>query len=191
MYKRQVFRCVESVLPLWMQRTIGLGAKYGKISSLNPAIIIVLVPLMQSALAKYDLYNSVILGTAITGVAPFALSLITPASYGATALFMVVLSIGEAIYSPRLSDYILRLSPRGSEGAYASLLSLPNFTVKAFSGTLGGHLLADWCPRPGARDCYALWTVEAFIALTGPAAMYGFRSWLYDGHVRARLEARV
>jgi len=44
---KSVFRHVDTTLPKWMEREIGAKAAYGTIYSINPAIIIVAVPVAQ------------------------------------------------------------------------------------------------------------------------------------------------
>ena len=49
---------------------------------------------------------------------PFVISLV---------LFIVVFTIGEAIWSPRLMQFSAEIAPRGKEGAYIALAVLPYF----------------------------------------------------------------
>ena len=47
-----------------------------------------------------------------------------------TFLFVVLLSEGEAIYSPRLYEYTAAIAPKGQEASYMALSSLPFFLAK-------------------------------------------------------------
>ena len=53
-------------------------------------------------------------------------------------LFIIVFTIGEAIWSPRLMQFSAEIAPRGKEGAYMSLAVLPYFL-----GKIGATVMAD------------------------------------------------
>jgi len=133
-----VFRHVDSTLPKFLRRTLGAGAHYGAVYAIDPLVIIVAVPLAQSLLANADIYSCFVAGTAVTASASFVLAAFPP-SYTAAIAFMLLVSAGEAVYSPRLYEYVLYLSPEGAEGSYGALLSMPLFVVKA------------WLPLRGCR----------------------------------------
>ena len=110
---------------------------------------------------------------------------------------MLLLSAGEAVYSPRLYEYVLYLSPEGGEGAYGALLSMPLFVVKIIAGTSGGILLGDWCSvgatagtlHAPVRHCRIMWLIIGLIAISTPITLYFFRPWLYSQEVRARMSS--
>jgi hypothetical protein len=47
-----IFRHLDATMPKWMRRTMGEDASYGKMYAINPAIIIILVPVI-AALTKH------------------------------------------------------------------------------------------------------------------------------------------
>ena len=55
-------------------------------------------------------------------------------------MFIVILSIGEALWSPRLYEYTAMIAPKGREGTYMALASAPNFAAKLAVGGLSGTL---------------------------------------------------
>ena len=57
------------------------------------------------------------LGTAIAGLSPFWIWLFP--NYLGVFLFVTMLSCGEMIYSPRLSEYSMMVAPKGREGTCA------------------------------------------------------------------------
>ena len=95
----------------------------GTIYSINPAIIIVLVPLVTSATTNVDPLVMIHVGSYISAASVFALA--TSTSIAACIIFVTVLSIGEAIWSPRLYDYTMQVCPEGREGTYMALSSAP------------------------------------------------------------------
>lgn len=52
----------------------------------------------------------------------------------ATMLFVVFLSLGEAIWSPRWYDYSMSVAPDGREGIWTALASAPLFAAKLPTG---------------------------------------------------------
>ena len=49
-------------------------------------------------------------------------------------LFVVCLSLGEAIWSPRWYDYSMSVAPEGREGIWTALASAPLFAAKLPTG---------------------------------------------------------
>ena len=181
-----VFRHMDSTLPKFMERTLGENAAYGTVYAINPAIIIIAVPVLQAYLADRDPYNCVIAGTMLTTAATVILGIARP-SYLACILFMIVFSVGEATYSPRLYEYAMVLAPEGREGIYGTLSAMPLFLVKALVGVLSGELLGVYCPERPPRICGLMWLIIAATAVTTPVGLVVFRRWLYTDDVRARM----
>ena len=55
---------------------------------------------------------------------------------------MVMLSVGEALWSPRLYEYAATIAPKGQEASYMALSSLPLFGAKLMVGITSGTMLA-------------------------------------------------
>ncbi len=76
-------------------------------------------------------------------------------------LFVVTLSLGESVWSPRWYDYSMSLAPEGREGIFTALASAPLFAAKLPTGALlhGAHMHAACsracCPLalPPAHAC--------------------------------------
>src|SRR6266542_1088224 len=64
--------------------------------------------------------------------------------YIMAALYLIVFSVGEAFYSPRVYEYAAAIAPKGQEASYGSLAYLP-FLVGKFLVGFGGWLLARFC----------------------------------------------
>jgi hypothetical protein len=192
---RTIFRHMDGTLPKWAEREIGPDVHYGMIYAINPLIIIFAVPIVQAKLVSVDPYRCLVWGTGLTALAPFILTFL-PASYAAAILFMLLFSAGEAIYSPRLTEYAMVLAPPGREGTYSTLAAAPMFLVKIAVGTLGGELLGLYCPsrKPSdhgdvGRHCQLMWAFIGLTALTTPVILIWARKWLYSDAVRERLRS--
>ena len=52
----------------------------------------------------------------------------------ATVLFVIQLSLGESIWSPRWYDYSMSVAPEGREGVFTAMASAPLFLGKFVTG---------------------------------------------------------
>jgi hypothetical protein len=72
---------------------------------------------------------------------------IAGAHYMMAILCMVLLSIGEVIWSPKLNEYTAAIAPPGQEGTYLGLTMVPWFLAKTVVSVLSGHMLQRWSPE--------------------------------------------
>src|SRR4029077_8431362 len=84
--------------------------------------------------------------------------------YVMIVLFIVLLSIGEAFYSPRVYEYAASIAPKDQEASYSALSYIPFFLAKILIGTFSGFLLTKYCPPEGPRDSGMMWLVVALTA---------------------------
>jgi POT family proton-dependent oligopeptide transporter len=172
-----IFRHIDATLPKWLKRTIGPTAHYGAVYSINPAIVIVSVPLASVLLRSYSPYEVVLGGSVVASAAPLVLGLLSP-SYAAAATFMVVVSVGETLYSPKAMEFIMSLAPHGQEGLFGTLAGAPIFAVKLLTGWIGGKLLGTYCPRDPPRQCQEMWLWIAVICFTTPILLVWLRGFI-------------
>lgn len=166
---RMIFRHLDATLPKYMIREFGDNVPYGTIYSINPAIIIVLVPIMTAATGHIDPLVMIHYGTYVSAASVLFLAMST--SVTACILFVVVLSIGEATWSPRLYDYTISVCPEGREGTYSALSSAPLFLAKLPVGLMSGYLLQEYCPEEGERRSRLMWSIIAATTATSPVLM--------------------
>ena len=93
-------------------------------------------------------------------------------------LFIIFLSIGEAMWSPRLYEYSAAIAPKGQEASYMALSYLPFFLAKFFAGALSGLLLSSYVPETGARNPQFLWLIIAVTTMITPAGLLVFRRFI-------------
>ena len=86
-----------------------------------------------------------------------------------------MLSVGEAVYSPRLYEYSGAIAPKGQEASYLALSMLPFFAAKFIVGGLSGWLLEKFCPAEGVRHPEVMWAIIGGMALITPVGTYLFR----------------
>lgn len=66
--------------------------------------------------------------------------------YWTLILLILVFTIGEAIWSPRLMQFTAEIAPKGKEGSYIALSVLPWFVSKFFVGPMSGILVSAYTP---------------------------------------------
>lgn len=93
-------------------------------------------------------------------------------------LFIVFLSVGESVYSPRLYEYAAAIAPKGQEASYMALSYLPFFLAKLFVTGFSGLLLARYCPETGPRNSAALWLVIALTTTIAPVGLILLRRYI-------------
>ena len=90
-------------------------------------------------------------------------------------LFVVLYSVGESFYSPRVYEYAAAIAPPGQEASYGALSYVPMFLAKLFVGTFGGMLVAQYCPDTGPRSPQIMWLIIALIAVLAPLGLLVLR----------------
>jgi proton-dependent oligopeptide transporter, POT family len=116
---KQIFRHMDATFPKFAVRAFGCDAPFGSIYAINPALIIVGVPLVSSVTATARHFDMIFRGSWITSLSPFILA--AWQSIPGAVLFVVTLSIGEMMWSPRWYDYTMAMAPAGKEGVFGAL----------------------------------------------------------------------
>ncbi|CAK0836773.1 unnamed protein product [Prorocentrum cordatum] len=152
------FHHMNVTFPKYFLRQFGEDAPFELVLAINPIVIIFLVPAVTYLIDLWRLdYGTVlVVGSLISGVSPFALAVLN--STQGAIVWMVMLSLGEAIWSPKLMEMSVAVAPEGREGTYMSLTSAPLLISKLGVGGLSGALLTQFCPEEG--DCPGLGRVD-------------------------------
>jgi hypothetical protein len=93
-------------------------------------------------------------------------------------LFVVLLSVGEAFYSPRLYEYTAAIAPKGQEASYMAMSSLPFFLAKLGVAPISGVLLAHFCPDTGLRNSGTLWMLIGLSTMIAPVGLFVFQRFI-------------
>jgi MFS family permease len=202
-FLKAIFLQMDYVFPKWGIRELGLNAPVGKLSAINAIIIIFLAPIVGALTQKFAAYRMVVIGGVICAAGVFIMALPTQwfrlaaesgigqwlghgylgvrgsihPYYIMVALYLIVFSVGEAFYSPRVYEYAAAIAPKGQEASYGSLAYLPFLVGKLLVGT-GGFLLARFCPEHGPRHSGTLWLIFALAASVAPIGLVVFRRYI-------------
>jgi hypothetical protein len=107
-----------------------------------------------------------------------------PPEYWPLILFIIIFTIGEAIWSPRLMQFTAEVAPKGREGTYIALSILPYFVAKFFVGPMSGWLVETYTPVDAAGRALAsypqhhmIWIWIGGMAVLSPIGLLVFRRW--------------
>lgn len=173
---KMIFRYMDAVLPTYLVREFGPYVPKGTINSINPAMIIFLVPLVSALTAEYLHFDMIHLGSYISGMSALPLALDT--SIPAAITFVVILSLGEAIWSPRFYDLTVSMAPEGREGTFVAMGAAPLFFAKFPVGLISGYLLDAYCPKEGERESYKMWLIIWGMTMMSPIFLTVCQRWL-------------
>ncbi|MAE29914.1 MAG: hypothetical protein CMJ87_13180 [Planctomycetes bacterium] len=182
---KMIFQYNHALYPLYMER-IGLKDWTGKLYSINPIIIIFLVPVVTAITGRMKAYMVIVVGAFVSAASVLFLSL--GEAITLIVLFQVTLSLGEALWSPRLYDYTATVAPPGKEASYMALSKVPMFFAKVAAGPATGILLASLCPETGVRNTELMWLIVGISTLLSPVTLVLARRWL-DVERRRKMEA--
>lgn len=187
LFTRHVFQQLNTTLPLYLYRVFGRDAPVNAFYAINPTIVSVLAPVMSLVTASLDPYRVIIFGSFVASASLLIFVLFTP-TYASVALALTLFSIGESIYSPALTRYVLVLSPTGYEGQYSALTSAPIFLGKVFVAIISGDLLEAECPRDGNNaNCGTVWLTISLVSFITPVALVLLTPYIHNQEVRMRL----
>jgi MFS family permease len=173
-FVKLIFQHFHFTWPKYVTREMGEDFPIGKFYSINPILILILVPLATLFTRRKSAYTTIIVGSLITAASPFILCF--GANYTTILAMIVVLSVGEALWSPRLYEYTATIAPRGREASYMGMSALPMFFAKMGVGPLSGYLLTQYCPEQGERHSGVMWGIIGVTTVFGPLLIIALRS---------------
>ncbi|HMV68920.1 MAG TPA: MFS transporter, partial [Myxococcota bacterium] len=156
-----------------------VGARFEWINGLNPLIIVIGTPLVAGLTRRVHVLTMMIIGTSVSALATFLL--VPGPNLAALLAYVVIFSIGEALWSSRFLEYVADIAPPERVGVYMGVANLPWFLAKFTTGLYSGTMLAAFVPKDGPQDSSTLWLVYACVALTSPVGLVLARRWLLAG----------
>jgi hypothetical protein len=206
---RAVYAYIYLLMPKYWLRTIGPDAAIGVLNTINPIGIVIGLILFIPITNKFNVFSMLIYGAMISALSLIPLALpwqwyaadIARAHYLMAILCMVIVTVGEVIWSPKLYEYTAAIAPKGQEGTYLGLSLFPWFLAKTMVSFLSGHMLERWSPEtvtvdgatmplqqamiadrlPYWQTPAAMWLVLGVYALAGCLIAVLIRGWLTKG----------
>ena len=169
-------------LPMYVERAYRgtwIGANFEVATNFNPLLIFIFVPVIAALTQKSKVYNLMIVGTAVMAAPTFLLAL-GPSPYTLGA-YLVLMTVGKAIWQPRFLQYAAEIAPEGRTGAYMGVAQFPWFLTKMITSIYSGWFLANYCPDEGAMATETMWLIYGFIAMSSTVLLILARPWLAKG----------
>jgi POT family proton-dependent oligopeptide transporter len=148
----------------------------------SPLLIFVLTPMVAALTTKRDTYSMMIIGTLVMALPTFFLAL------GATIYtlfaYLVVMTIGEAIWSPRFLQWIAEVAPKEMTGIYMGIGQFPWFLTKVITSLYSGWFLMHYCPAGVPAEqmhTESMWLIYGIIAMMSPIGLFLAQRWMRLG----------
>src|SRR5271156_6622711 len=119
-------------LPKYMQRKFSMGTLYPLVQAINPFLVVLLAPVAQLLVPASATLPVLLLFASATAWQAASLLWIPafPWAEWAVVVAIVSLTVGEAIWLPRMQAYIASILPEGKEGYYSATLALPGAVIR-------------------------------------------------------------
>jgi proton-dependent oligopeptide transporter, POT family len=148
----------------------------------NPLLIFVLTPIVAAYTAKKDTYMMMIIGTVVMALSPFIL--VAGPHITTLFAFLIVMTIGEAMWQPRFLQWVAEIAPKGMTGIYMGLGQFPWFLTKVVTSIYAGWFLMNYVPADTPVEklhTEEMWLIYGAIAMISPIALILARSWMVKG----------
>lgn len=148
----------------------------------SPLLIFVLTPMVAALTTKKDTYTMMIIGTFVMAAPTFFLAL--GPNIVTLFAYLIVMTIGEAIWSPRFLQWIAEVAPKEMTGIYMGIGQFPWFLTKVITGLYSGWFLMHYCPAdvpPEQMQTGTMWFIYGIIAMMSPLGLILARRWMRVG----------
>lgn len=148
----------------------------------SPLLIFILTPAVTAITTKRNTYNMMIAGTFVMGAPTFLLAL-GPNIYTLFA-FLILMTVGEAMWSARFLQWVAEIAPKGMTGIYMGIGQFPWFLTKVITSLYSGWFLMNYCPAgvpPSQMHTETMWFIYGLIAIMTPIGLLMARKWMMMG----------
>jgi POT family proton-dependent oligopeptide transporter len=173
-------------IPYYTSRAFPAGSVvkeyYEVFSNINPILIFILAPLIAGLTSRANVYRMMIWGTFVMGIPTFLLT-IGPNVY-LFLLYVLISTIGEAMWQPRFLQWVAEVAPKGMTGMYMGVGQFPWFLTKVITGFYSGWFLVNYCPidtPPSEMNTETMWFIYGLIAMISTIGLYLARNWMLKG----------
>jgi len=167
------------ILPQYLERAFEggfVGENFELFANMNPILIFIAVPMITALTMKKKVYSMMIVGTFVMAAPAFLLAFDT--SIYTLMGYLLIMTIGEAMWQPRFLQYAAEIAPAGRTGAYMGVAQFPWFLTKMLVPLYSGHMLQKYVPSEGVRDPETMWLYFAIVAMCSTVLLIVAKSWV-------------
>ena len=150
--------------------------------NLNPILIFVLTPMVTALTSKKNAYTMMIIGTFVMASPTFILAL--GPNMNTLLAYLIIMTIGEAMWQPRFLQWVAEIAPKGMTGIYMGIGQFPWFLTKVITSIYSGWFLTQYCPMdtpPSQMNTEMMWLIYGVIAMVSPFGLFLARKWMMKG----------
>ena len=171
-------------LPVYFKRAFtGVVAdNFEFFTNFNPILIFILTPMVAALTTKSDTYKMMIYGTFVMAFPTFILAL-GPSIYTVFA-YLILMTIGEAMWQPRFLQWVAEIAPKGMTGIYMGIGQFPWFLTKVVTSLYSGWFLMHYAPEgvpPSQMNTETMWLIYGCIAMMSSIGLFLARGWMMKG----------
>lgn len=173
------------ILPQYISRAYDgfIGDKFEMAANFNPILIFLFVPIITAITMRKKIYSMMIIGTFIMAAPAFFLAMGT--NIWTLGSYLVVMTIGEALWQPRFLQYAAEIAPEGRTGEYMGVAQLPWFLTKFLVPVYSGHMIDKYVPAEGAQNPEGMWLIFGVVAMMSTVFLVLGRKWVGDMKAKA------
>ncbi|MBX2975865.1 MAG: MFS transporter [Ignavibacteriaceae bacterium] len=148
----------------------------------NPILIFILTPMVAALTSNKNAFKMMILGTFVMASPTFILAL-GPNIFTLFG-YLIIMTIGEAMWQPRFLQWVAEIAPKGMTGIYMGIGQFPWFLTKVVTSLYSGWFLMNYCPEgvdPSQMNTETMWLIYGFIAIISPIGLLLSRKWMLKG----------
>ena len=166
------------VLPVYINRSYSgwIGEYFEIAANFNPILIFIFAPIVAAVTQKRKVYNMMIAGTFIMAAPAFFLAFGT--NGWLLFAYLLIMTIGEAMWQPRFLQYAAEIAPEGRTGVYMGVAQFPWFLTKLIVPLYSGTLIAKYVPADGFKNPEKLWLISACIAMLSTVLLVLAKGWI-------------
>ena len=171
-------------IPVYCNRAFTgmVSDNYEFFANFGPLLIFILTPVVAALTSSKSTYSMMILGTSVMALPTFLLAIgpSVPTLVG----YLVFMTVGEAMWSPRFLQWIAEVAPKNMTGIYMGIGQFPWFLTKVITSLYSGWFLMTYCPAgvpPEEMHTETMWLIYACIAIVSPVGLIVAKRWMMQG----------
>ena len=171
-------------LPLYTSRAFEgfVSDNFEFFVNLNPILIFILTPMVTALTYKRNTYTMMIIGTLVMASPTFILAF--GPNINTLMAYLVIMTIGEAMWQPRFLQWVAEIAPKNMTGIYMGIGQFPWFLTKIITSLYSGWFLMQYCPADTPfpeMNTEMMWLIYGFIAIISPIGLFLAKGWMKKG----------